>query len=77
MRLGWSTAQLASHLGCEIQFVSKWEKQGKCPRNLYNSHLSSLLSAADQSAERLQLTPVADQEIEVTGVVQINFSKVA
>jgi transcriptional regulator with XRE-family HTH domain len=75
-RLGWSRAELARSLGCEISVVFNWETGGLAPDTAHRNHLLHFFHQAEVNAESVQRRPVAELLMNSRGLAQIHESEV-
>ncbi len=75
-RLGWSRAELARNLGCEIAQILEWESVGLAPGDSRCNRLLLLLQRAEMIAENVQRRPVAEVLMKDRGLAQIHENEV-
>lgn len=75
-RLGWSRAELARSLGCEVAKVHEWEVSGIAPDSIHRNRLVLFLHQAEMTAENVQRRPVAEVLMNDRGLAQIHETEV-
>jgi len=75
-RLGWSQAELARSLGCQLQVIHQWESGQVPPTQTVSKRLTMILNQADSSSEAIQRRPVAEVIMNHRGLAQIHDSEV-
>lgn len=75
-RLGWSRAELARSLGCELSTVHDWETAGIQADNIHRNRLLLFLNQAEMTAENVQRRPVAEVIMNDRGLAQIHETEV-
>ena len=75
-RLGWSRAELARGLGCEVDQISAWEASESSPDSTHRNRLQLYLHQAEMVAENVQRRPVAEVIMNDRGLAQIHENDV-
>ncbi|MEQ1875669.1 MAG: helix-turn-helix domain-containing protein [Bdellovibrionia bacterium] len=77
LRLGWSQAELARHLGCRQQTVSEWETDAYAPQNAYSKLLEQLKDQSQVHSDQIRRRPVAEAMMKQVGFSQITGDEVS
>ena len=77
LRLGWSQAELARHLGCRQQTVSEWETDSYVPQNAYSKLLDQLHDQSQVHSDQIHRRPVAEALMKQVGFSQITGDEVS
>lgn len=75
-RFGWSRAELARTMNCDIALVSAWETGRSQPTAAERAQLVMFYAQVEANSQRVQLRPVAELIMEVRGLDQIDDSQV-
>jgi transcriptional regulator with XRE-family HTH domain len=76
LRLGWSQAELARHLGCRQQTVSEWETDAYVPQNAYSKLLDLLKEHSQVHSDQVRRRPVAEVMMKEVGFSQITGDEI-
>ncbi len=77
LRLGWSQAELARHLGCRQQTVSEWETDSYVPQNAYSKLLDLLHEHSQVHSDQVSRRPVAEAVMKQVGFSQITGDEIS
>jgi ribosome-binding protein aMBF1 (putative translation factor) len=70
-RMGWSQADLAQKLALDCKTVQSWEEGFSCPLDFQLSGLEMISRQADQSAQDLSQSTVAEMQMEQQNLGQV------
>lgn len=75
-RMGWSRAELARRMGCQVTEVMDWEAGRVRPKSEQANNLVHFLNQANSIADSIQRRPVAEFLMTDRGWEQIHESQV-
>lgn len=75
-RMGWSRAEMARCVGCNMQHVLDWETGGGLPESGHRNTLLHFFRQAESNAERIMRRPVAERLMEDRNLAQIHDTEV-
>ncbi|MCM2282600.1 MAG: hypothetical protein NDI61_12220 [Bdellovibrionaceae bacterium] len=75
-RLGWSRAELAHSLGCELAVILDWEASGVPADCVHRNRLLLFMHQTEMIAENVQRRPVAEVIMKERGLAQIHETDV-
>ena len=72
LRLGWSKAEMARHLGCSLQLVSELELGEQGPDQDVKNLMAHLQSWVDRNSEETLDQARAEQKLHDGGLAQLH-----
>ncbi len=71
-RLGWSCAEMARTIGCELEHVMAWEAGRVAPHDAQRNNLLHIYYQAELNAEKVARRPVAEVLMNDRNLAQIH-----
>lgn len=75
-RMGWTQAELARTVGCQIELVAAWECGSASPKGEQETQLVRFMQQAESNSEKIQRTPAAEDLMTRRNLAQIHDSEV-
>ncbi len=75
-RFGWSRAELARTMNCDVGQVLAWESGRAEPSAAARAQLTLFFAQVEANSQRIQRIPIAELIMETSGLDQIHDSQV-
>jgi transcriptional regulator with XRE-family HTH domain len=75
-RFGWSRAEMARSMNCDVGQVLAWETGRIEPSAAARAQLTLFIAQAETNSQRVQRRPIAELIMETSGLDQIHDSQV-